>query len=66
MLTPWLDSRLPSLASEATVSALRERFQPTLNEAQAEEFVEKLILSSCCNVFTRLYDTYQYYSNGIL
>ncbi|RKP27152.1 hypothetical protein SYNPS1DRAFT_21243 [Syncephalis pseudoplumigaleata] len=60
------DSRLPCLASDATISALRDRCQPTLNETQAEEFVDKLIMSSYGNVFTRLYDTYQYYSNGIL
>ncbi|OBZ80960.1 Phosphatidylinositol 4-kinase PIK1 [Choanephora cucurbitarum] len=50
----------------ATVSALRDRFQLQLTETQVETHVEKLIVSSCCNVFTRLYDTYQYYSQGIL
>jgi phosphatidylinositol 4-kinase len=60
------DSRLPALQATDVVSAMRERFQPTLNETQVEDFVEKLIISSCCNVFTRLYDTFQYYSNGIL
>ncbi|TPX38390.1 1-phosphatidylinositol 4-kinase [Synchytrium endobioticum] len=47
-------------------TALRERFQMQLSEPQAGEFVDRLVDSSANNVFTRLYDTFQYYSNGIL
>ncbi|KAI9279539.1 kinase-like domain-containing protein [Sporodiniella umbellata] len=61
------DSRLPCFQyGELTVSHLRDRFQLQLTEPQAEEWVDKLIMSSYCNVFTRLYDTFQYYSQGIL
>lgn len=61
------DSKLPCFQNgDLTVSQLRDRFQLHLTEPQAEEFVDKLIMSSCCNVFTRLYDTFQYYSQGIL
>ncbi|CAG8556963.1 5073_t:CDS:10 [Funneliformis mosseae] len=61
------DSKLPCFISgELTVAHLKERFQLSLTEPQFEEYVERLIMSSCCNVFTRLYDTFQYYSNGIL
>ncbi|CAJ0828628.1 17305_t:CDS:10 [Entrophospora sp. SA101] len=61
------DSKLPCfLSGEATSSHLKDRFQLTLTQPQFDDFVEKLIMSSCCNVFTRLYDTFQYYSNGIL
>lgn len=57
------DSKLPCFQNgEQTVQQLRDRFQLQLTEPQAEEFIDKLIMSSCCNVFTRLYDTYQYYS----
>ncbi|KAI7906146.1 kinase-like domain-containing protein [Cokeromyces recurvatus] len=57
------DSNLPCFQNgDMTVSQLRDRFQLQLTEPQAEEFVDKLIMSSCCNVFTRLYDTFQYYS----
>ncbi|KAG2218298.1 hypothetical protein INT45_000980, partial [Circinella minor] len=57
------DSKLPCFQNgEQTLQQLRERFQLQLTEPQAEEFVDKMIMSSCCNVFTRLYDTYQYYS----
>ncbi|KAI9478220.1 MAG: kinase-like domain-containing protein [Benjaminiella poitrasii] len=57
------DSNLPCFQNgDLTVSQLRDRFQLQLTEPQAEEFVDRLIMSSCCNVFTRLYDTFQYYS----
>ncbi|GAA5813183.1 hypothetical protein MFLAVUS_006657 [Mucor flavus] len=60
------DSKLPCFQNgNLTVPQLRDRFQLHLTEPQAEEFVDKLIMSSCCNVFTRLYDTFQYYSQGI-
>ncbi|CAG8585855.1 9544_t:CDS:2, partial [Dentiscutata heterogama] len=59
------DSKLPCFLSGG-VSQLHDRFHLSLTEPQFDEFVEKLIMSSCCNVFTRLYDTFQYYSNGIL
>ncbi|CAG8569303.1 8211_t:CDS:2, partial [Cetraspora pellucida] len=59
------DSKLPCFLS-GSASHLNDRFQHSLTEPQFDEFVEKLIMSSCCNVFTRLYDTFQYYSNGIL
>ncbi|RHZ81144.1 hypothetical protein Glove_123g81 [Diversispora epigaea] len=61
------DSKLPCfLSGDMTHSLLKDRFLLSLTEPQFEEFVEKLIMQSCCNVFTRLYDTFQYYSNGIL
>jgi phosphatidylinositol 4-kinase len=49
-------------SGEQTIHQLRDRFQLHLTEPQAEEFVDRLIMSSCGNVFTKLYDTYQYYS----
>jgi phosphatidylinositol 4-kinase len=59
------DSKLPCFQNgDLTVAQLRDRFQLQLTEPQAEELVDKLIMSSCCNVFTRLYDTFQYYSQA--
>ncbi|KAJ8331741.1 hypothetical protein BDV3_000949 [Batrachochytrium dendrobatidis] len=46
--------------------ALRDRFQLVMTEAQVGEFVDRLIDSSCNNMFTKLYDSFQYYANGIL
>ncbi|KAJ2611729.1 Phosphatidylinositol 4-kinase pik1alpha (PI4-kinase)(PtdIns-4-kinase) [Coemansia sp. RSA 1365] len=61
------DSPLPCLGGNlATVAALRERFHLTLSESQMEELVDGLLISSCDNITTRMYDAFQYYSNGIL
>ncbi|KAJ2845930.1 Phosphatidylinositol 4-kinase pik1alpha (PI4-kinase)(PtdIns-4-kinase) [Coemansia erecta] len=60
-------SPLPCLSSGvATVNALRDRFHPALSEQQIEELVDSMLVSSCDNMTTRMYDAFQYYSNGIL
>lgn len=59
------DSKLPCFQNgggQHALAQLRDRFQLNLTAPQVETYVDKLIMSSCCNVFTRLYDTYQYYS----
>ncbi|KAJ2186525.1 Phosphatidylinositol 4-kinase pik1alpha (PI4-kinase)(PtdIns-4-kinase), partial [Coemansia sp. RSA 530] len=61
------DSPLPCLGGgPATVAALRERFHLALSESQIEELVNTMLVSSCDNITTRMYDAFQYYSNGIL
>jgi hypothetical protein len=61
------DSKLPCFAlGELTANYLRDRFQLALSQTQLDEFVDKLIVSSMNSTFTRLYDQYQYYSEGIL
>lgn len=56
------DSKLPCFQYHGVLAQLKERFQLQLTDSQVEVFVDKLIMSSCCNVFTRLYDAFQYYS----
>ncbi|KAJ2857865.1 Phosphatidylinositol 4-kinase pik1alpha (PI4-kinase)(PtdIns-4-kinase) [Coemansia erecta] len=61
------DSPLPCLGGgAATVSMLRDRFHLSLSEQQVEELIDTLLVSSCDNITTRMYDAFQYYSNGIL
>jgi phosphatidylinositol 4-kinase len=50
------------------IKNLRERFQLSLtSDAKLDEFIEnKLILSSLNSVFTKLYDSFQYFSQGVL
>ncbi|UZJ54855.1 hypothetical protein CBS101457_004175 [Exobasidium rhododendri] len=61
------DSKLPCFAlGELTATYLRDRFQLALSQSQCDEFVDRLILGSLNSTFTRLYDQYQYYSEGIL
>lgn len=60
-------SRLPCFyAGEACVTQLRQRFHKNMTEKQLKHLVERLVIGSAYSVFTRLYDTYQYYSHGIL
>ncbi|ORX67818.1 kinase-like protein [Linderina pennispora] len=61
------DSPLPCLSGgQATVASLRDRLHLTLSDQQTEELVNGLLMSSCDNVTMRMYDSFQYYSNGIL
>lgn len=63
------DSTFPCFAgasSEIVITQLKDRFQLGLTEKQIEGLVERWILSSRNNMFTKLYDNFQYYSNGIL
>jgi phosphatidylinositol 4-kinase B len=45
---------------------LRARFHLNLTEEQLHKHVEKLVHGSLNSYSTRLYDTYQYFTNGIL
>ncbi|CEH17272.1 1-phosphatidylinositol 4-kinase [Ceraceosorus bombacis] len=60
-------SKLPCFSlGELTASNLRDRFQLALSSSQCDAFAERLVESSANSVFTRLYDTYQYHSQGVL
>lgn len=60
-------STLPCLSGKETVLAqLKARLLLASTDKYVEQCVDKLITSSAYNMFTRLYDSYQYYSNGIL
>lgn len=62
-----LDSTLPCFAGgEQAVEGFRERFQTHLTDQQAVTVVEDMVTASCNNIYTKLYDQYQYYTNGIL
>ncbi|KAH7926326.1 kinase-like protein [Leucogyrophana mollusca] len=62
------DSTLPCFAAfgDQTAVQLRERFQPALTHSLVGEYVDRLIDSSLGSNWTRLYDSYQYYSQSIL
>jgi phosphatidylinositol 4-kinase B len=61
------NSKLPALQSVTYgLEQMKNRLVLVMSNKQVETFVERLITSSAQNMFTRLYDTYQYYSNGIL
>ncbi|KAJ3936820.1 MAG: kinase-like protein [Lentinula lateritia] len=62
------ESTLPCFAAfgEQTAAQLRDRFQPALTHSLVGELVERLIDTSLGSHWTRLYDSYQYYSQSIL
>ncbi|EIW85170.1 kinase-like protein [Coniophora puteana RWD-64-598 SS2] len=62
------DSSMPCFAAfgEQTANQLRDRFQPALTHSLVGEHVDRLIDSSLGSNWTRLYDSYQYYSQSIL
>jgi len=62
------DSTLPCFAAfgDQTANQLRERFQPALTHSLVGEYVDRLIDSSLGSNWTRLYDSFQYYSQSIL
>ncbi|KAJ8115576.1 hypothetical protein ONZ43_g4638 [Nemania bipapillata] len=62
------DSKMPcySAGITQTTAALRQRFQLHLSADEAESFVETdLIAKSLGSYYTRLYDTFQYRTQGI-
>ncbi|KAI1820327.1 phosphatidylinositol 3 [Xylaria intraflava] len=62
------DSKMPCYSAGAaqTTAALRQRFQLHLSADEAESFVETdLITKSFGSYYTRLYDTFQYRTQGI-
>lgn len=60
-------SQLPCFCQGAsTVRRLRERFHMNLTEDQLAEMVEGMVENSIRSWTTRLYDGFQYWTNGIL
>jgi phosphatidylinositol 4-kinase len=59
-------SSLSSNTLLPVASALRDRLLLSLTDSQVAEYVDKLISSSMGNVFTRLYDGFQYYTQGVM
>ncbi|WWC63605.1 uncharacterized protein I303_106210 [Kwoniella dejecticola CBS 10117] len=54
------------LFGEQTSNHLKERFQLGLTTQAVDTYLERLIVSSTGSNYTRLYDTFQYYSQGVL
>ncbi|OMP83572.1 Phosphatidylinositol 4-kinase PIK1alpha [Diplodia seriata] len=60
-------SQMPCFAAgmQQAVTALRSRFMLQLSKEEAEFFVDDLIAKSIGSYYTRLYDTFQYRTQGI-
>lgn len=60
-------SQLPCFkAGASTVSALKSRFLVGLTEEQVQLKVDQMVEASMDSLTTRLYDNFQYFTNGIL
>ncbi|KAF6777549.1 hypothetical protein AHF37_02776 [Paragonimus kellicotti] len=60
--------QLPCFArsgGSAAVSGLRQRFQLYRTEEHVRQSVDRMIEASLNSVTTKLYDSFQYYTNGI-
>ncbi|GAA6030288.1 hypothetical protein JCM8097_009030 [Rhodosporidiobolus ruineniae] len=61
------DSNLDCFGNgDLTSQQLRERFVLSLTQSACDDYADKLILNSAGSAFTKLYDTYQSFSQGVL
>jgi len=66
---PKKENKLPHPVEQTTYpvsAALRDRFHMPLTEPQIGNMIDRLIDSSCNNVFTKLYDSFQVISYHVL
>ncbi|CAB3239442.1 unnamed protein product [Arctia plantaginis] len=61
-----MGGQLSCLRSSGAVSSFRARFHLGRTEPQLQALVERLVRDALHSLSTRLYDNYQYYTNGIL
>lgn len=60
-------SQLPCFKSgAATVQNLKNRFHLNMTEEQLQLEVDKMVEGSIHSISTKLYDGFQYFTNGIL
>ncbi|XP_028394734.1 phosphatidylinositol 4-kinase beta-like [Dendronephthya gigantea] len=60
-------SQLPCFVrGSSTVRAMRERFHLNLTEEQLSELIDRMVETSMNSITTKIYDGYQYITNGIL
>uniref|UniRef100_A0A672YQU7 Phosphatidylinositol 4-kinase beta n=1 Tax=Sphaeramia orbicularis TaxID=375764 RepID=A0A672YQU7_9TELE len=59
-------SHLPCFHGSSTIRGLKERFHMSLTEEQLQMLVEQLVDGSMRSITTKLYDSFQYVTNGIM
>lgn len=68
---PWLPppppgTQLPCFHGSSTMRGLKERFHMSLTEEQLQLLVDQLVDGSMRSLTTKLYDGFQYLTNGIM
>ncbi|KAK6323781.1 hypothetical protein J4Q44_G00061200 [Coregonus suidteri] len=59
-------SHLPFFHGSSTIRYLKERFHMSLTEEQLQVLVEQMVDGSMRSITTKLYDGFQYFTNGIM
>lgn len=59
-------SQLPCFHGSSTIRNLKERFHMNLTEEQLQVLVEQMVDASMRSITTKLYDGFQYLTNGIM
>uniref|UniRef100_A0AAX7TRI8 Phosphatidylinositol 4-kinase beta n=1 Tax=Astatotilapia calliptera TaxID=8154 RepID=A0AAX7TRI8_ASTCA len=59
-------SHLPCFHGSSTIRSLKDRFHMSLTEEQLQLLVEQLVDGSVRSITTKLYDSFQYVTNGIM
>uniref|UniRef100_A0A8C8FQA5 Phosphatidylinositol 4-kinase beta n=1 Tax=Oncorhynchus tshawytscha TaxID=74940 RepID=A0A8C8FQA5_ONCTS len=59
-------SQLPCFHGSGTIRTLKERFHMSLTEEQLQVLVEQMVDGSMRSITTKLYDGFQYLTNGIM
>lgn len=59
-------SQLPCFHGSSTMRGLKERFHMSLTEEQLQLLVDQLVDGSMRSLTTKLYDGFQYLTNGIM
>ncbi|KAL0962300.1 hypothetical protein UPYG_G00338290 [Umbra pygmaea] len=59
-------SHLPCFHGSSTIRSLKERFHMSLTEEQLQVLVEQMVDGSMRSLTTKLYDGFQYFTNGIM
>ncbi|KAM8921740.1 phosphatidylinositol 4-kinase beta isoform 3-T3 [Pelodytes ibericus] len=59
-------SQLPCFHGSSTIRTLKERFHMNMTEEQLQVLVEQMVDGSMRSITTKLYDGFQYLTNGIM
>ncbi|KAJ3351667.1 Phosphatidylinositol 4-kinase pik1alpha (PI4-kinase)(PtdIns-4-kinase) [Allomyces javanicus] len=65
-VSPTPASSSPAANALPVTKTLRDRLLLSLSDKQVSDFVDRLIANSMGNVFTRLYDGYQWFVEGVM
>ncbi|NXP79527.1 PI4KB kinase, partial [Ramphastos sulfuratus] len=59
-------SQLPCFHGSSTIRNLKERFHMSMTEEQLQLLIDQLVDGSVRSITTKLYDGFQYLTNGIM